>query len=64
MLQKYRESLPSFNDDIQGTGAVVKASMTAALQFSDRNLLDSKVLIYGAGSAGLGIADPNCKSYG
>ncbi|KRZ98356.1 uncharacterized protein AC631_05884 [Debaryomyces fabryi] len=57
MLHKYRETLPSFNDDIQGTGAVVMASMTAALQFSDRNLLDSKVLIYGAGSAGLGIAD-------
>lgn len=57
MLYKYREDLPSFNDDIQGTGAVVMASMTAALQFSNRNLLDSKVLIYGAGSAGLGVAD-------
>lgn len=57
MLHKYREALPSFNDDIQGTGAVVMASMTAALKFSSRNLLDSKVLIYGAGSAGLGIAD-------
>ncbi|ODV81880.1 mitochondrial malate dehydrogenase [Suhomyces tanzawaensis NRRL Y-17324] len=57
MLYKYREALPSFNDDIQGTGAVVMASMTAALQFSNRKLLDSKVLIYGAGSAGLGIAD-------
>lgn len=57
MLHKYREALPSFNDDIQGTGAVVMASMTAALKYSNRNLLDSKVLIYGAGSAGLGIAD-------
>lgn len=57
LLYKYRESLPSFNDDIQGTGAVVMASITAALKFSNRNLLDSKILIYGAGSAGLGIAD-------
>ncbi|RLV96576.1 NAD-dependent malic enzyme mitochondrial [Spathaspora sp. JA1] len=57
MLYKYREELPSFNDDIQGTGAVVMASMTAALQFSNRELLDSQVIIYGAGSAGLGIAD-------
>lgn len=57
MLYKYREALPSFNDDIQGTGAVVMASITAALKFSNRNLLDTKVVIYGAGSAGLGIAD-------
>lgn len=57
MLYKYRDVIPSFNDDIQGTGAVVMASMTAALKFSNRELLDSKVLIYGAGSAGLGIAD-------
>lgn len=57
MLTKYRSSLPSFNDDIQGTGAVVMASMTAALKFSNRDLLDSKVLIYGAGSAGIGVAD-------
>lgn len=57
LLYKYRESIPSFNDDIQGTGAVVMASITAALKFSNRNLLDSEILIYGAGSAGLGIAD-------
>ncbi|EGW30406.1 NADP+-dependent malic enzyme, partial [Spathaspora passalidarum NRRL Y-27907] len=57
MLYKYREELPSFNDDIQGTGAVVMASMTAALQFSNRDLLDAQIVIYGAGSAGLGIAD-------
>lgn len=57
MLHKYRETLPSFNDDIQGTGAVVMASITAALKYSNRELLNSSVLIYGAGSAGLGIAD-------
>ncbi|KAG7660806.1 MAE1 [[Candida] subhashii] len=57
MLYKYREELPSFNDDIQGTGAVVMASITAGLKFSKRELLESEILIYGAGSAGLGIAD-------
>lgn len=57
MLHKYRDALPSFNDDIQGTGAVVMASITAALKFSNRELLDTNVLIYGAGSAGLGVAD-------
>ncbi|KAG7878629.1 hypothetical protein KL905_004029 [Ogataea polymorpha] len=57
ILEKYRKELPCFNDDIQGTGAVVMASMTAALKVSQRNLLDSQVIIYGAGSAGLGVAD-------
>ncbi|KAK6203358.1 mitochondrial malate dehydrogenase [Scheffersomyces amazonensis] len=57
MLYKYREVIPSFNDDIQGTGAVVMASITAALKFTNRKLLESRILIYGAGSAGMGIAD-------
>ncbi|GMG25595.1 unnamed protein product [Ambrosiozyma monospora] len=57
VLEKYRKVLPCFNDDIQGTGAVVMASMTAALKITNRELLDSQVVIYGAGSAGLGIAD-------
>lgn len=57
MLHKYRKALPSFNDDIQGTGAVVMASITAALKFSHRNLLDLQVVIFGAGLAGLGVAD-------
>lgn len=57
MLHRYRDVIPSFNDDIQGTGAVAMAGLTAALKFSNRDLLDSKVLIYGAGSAGIGIAD-------
>lgn len=57
ILSTYRDSLPCFNDDIQGTGAVVMASMTAALKLTDRDLLDSQVVVFGAGSAGLGIAD-------
>lgn len=57
ILDKYRYDLPCFNDDIQGTGAVVTASLLAALKHTDRELKDTKVLVFGAGSAGLGIAD-------
>lgn len=57
VLNRFRAVIPSFNDDIQGTGAVVMASMAAGLKLTNRNLLDSEILIYGAGSAGLGIAD-------
>jgi malate dehydrogenase (oxaloacetate-decarboxylating) len=57
ILDKYRDQLACFNDDIQGTGAVVMASLTAALRHTKRDLLDSEIVIYGAGSAGLGIAD-------
>lgn len=57
ILERYRNELSCFNDDIQGTGAVVMASLIAALKHSHRDLKDCKVLVYGAGSAGLGIAD-------
>lgn len=57
ILDKYRTELSCFNDDIQGTGAVVMASLLAALKHTKRDLNDIKVLVYGAGSAGLGIAD-------
>ena len=49
-------SLPSFNDDIQGTGAVASACIVAGDNAAGRPLADSRVLIYGAGAAGLGIA--------
>ena len=57
ILDRYRGELPCFNDDIQGTGAVVTASLIAALKHTKRDLKDTKVVIYGAGSAGLGVAD-------
>ncbi|KAH3898935.1 probable NAD-dependent malic enzyme, mitochondrial [Saccharomycodes ludwigii] len=57
ILDKYRDVIPCFNDDIQGTGAVVMASFIAALKHTKRELLDSKVLIYGCGSAGQGVAN-------
>ncbi|CAG8180395.1 unnamed protein product [Penicillium olsonii] len=57
ILNRYQSQIPCFNDDIQGTGCVTLAAMLAALEVSNVQLEDTRVVIFGSGTAGIGIAD-------
>jgi malate dehydrogenase (oxaloacetate-decarboxylating) len=57
LLDKYRDSLCTFNDDIQGTAAVTLGAIYKALKVTGKKVSDQQVVILGAGSAGTGVAD-------
>ncbi|GAA5945963.1 hypothetical protein JCM10213_006206 [Rhodosporidiobolus nylandii] len=63
LLAKHRDVYPCFNDDIQGTGAVVLAGAIRAFRQTGVPLKDQKILFFGAGSSGVGVAETICKYF-
>lgn len=59
-LNRFRDKLCTFNDDIQGTGATALASVLSALAATEQALVDQNIVFLGAGTAGVGIADQIC----
>ena len=57
ILSRYRDELLTFNDDIQGTAAVVVGALTSAVAVTGARLRDQRVIMLGAGSAAIGVAD-------
>ena len=57
ILNKYADQVCTFNDDMQGTAATVMAAAFSAVRAAGTRIRDQRVVIYGAGTAGLGIAD-------
>jgi len=57
ILDKYGDKILTFNDDIQGTGAVTLAAIMSALKVTETSLKDQRIVVFGPGAAGIGNAD-------
>jgi malate dehydrogenase (oxaloacetate-decarboxylating) len=57
ILEKYRDRICVFNDDMQGTGAITLAAAISAVRIGGTALRNQRVVIFGAGTAGIGVAD-------
>ena len=57
ILERYRDQLLTFNDDIQGTAAVALGAILSAVKVTGKNLKDQQIVVFGAGSAAIGVAD-------
>jgi len=57
ILQRYQDQLLTFNDDIQGTSAVVLGAILGAVNVTGKSLKDQQIVMFGAGTAGIGVAD-------
>jgi malate dehydrogenase (oxaloacetate-decarboxylating) len=57
ILERYRDELLTFNDDIQGTSSVALGAILAAVKVTGESLKDRQIVMLGAGSAGIGVAD-------
>ncbi|MHA7841138.1 MAG: NAD-dependent malic enzyme [Gammaproteobacteria bacterium] len=62
ILKACREKLCTFNDDMQGTAVITLAAILAGVKASNTRLTDQRVVIFGAGTAGTGIADQICSA--
>ncbi len=56
VLERYKDKVPCFNDDIQGTGAVALAGLLAACKLKGEALIDQTIVVVGAGAGGVGVA--------
>lgn len=61
-LERYREQMPTFNDDMQGTGATALACVLSGLIAKNEDIKNQRVVFLGAGTAGCGIADQICQA--